>query len=107
MCFEPLTEATCRVLRVCRHAMCEECLNRVNPKVCPLCRAAFTTVDVLSKEQLTTAAGDDGADEGAAGAGSSADDFKTPAHTAATKAVEDSEDDSAASDANDDSESDE
>ena len=59
VCLEPLAEAAARVLRACKHTLCEACLGRiaaVQPARCPLCRAGFTPRDVLSKDQLAAAA---------------------------------------------------
>jgi SWI/SNF-related matrix-associated actin-dependent regulator of chromatin subfamily A3 len=61
ICSDPLTDATARILRACRHAFCDSCISswasvaRHGPS-CPLCRSAFTPADMLSKEALTAAA---------------------------------------------------
>ena len=59
VCLEPLAEAAARVLRACKHTLCEACLGRIaamQPARCPLCRAGFTPRDVLSKDELASAA---------------------------------------------------
>jgi SWI/SNF-related matrix-associated actin-dependent regulator of chromatin subfamily A3 len=59
VCLEPLAEAAARVLRACKHTLCDACLGRIaatQPARCPLCRATFTARDVLSKETLASAA---------------------------------------------------
>ena len=60
ICSDPLTDATARILRACRHAFCDSCISSWasvarNGPSCPLCRTAFTTEDMLSKEALNAA----------------------------------------------------
>jgi SWI/SNF-related matrix-associated actin-dependent regulator of chromatin subfamily A3 len=61
VCLEALTEESARVLRACRHALCDDCLGRLvaagGHVRCPLCRAPFAASDILSKAVLLEAAG--------------------------------------------------
>ena len=47
VCMEVQTETGIRVLRSCRHALCQECADKLvsgasdGSAVCPLCRAVF------------------------------------------------------------------
>ena len=54
VCMEPQTEATCRLLRHCRHALCQDCVVKITAEApggtahCPLCRDAFKYGDPQS-----------------------------------------------------------
>jgi len=59
ICLEELSEESARLLRACRHALCDGCLGRLvagGGAKCPLCRAPFGQADVLSRAALEAAA---------------------------------------------------
>lgn len=87
VCLDPLTEDKLRMLRGCRHTMCEECCNKLlgekKEALCPLCRTPFARTEVLDAERVREAAADvereagDGEEVKKAG-GEEDDDAKMP-----------------------------
>ena len=33
----------------CDHSLCKDCLEQINPKICPMCRTSFEMKDVVCK----------------------------------------------------------
>ena len=68
VCLDPLTEDKLRLLRSCRHTLCEDCCNKllvqkVAEKVaCPLCRMQFVKSDVLEADKVREAAAENDID---------------------------------------------
>jgi SWI/SNF-related matrix-associated actin-dependent regulator of chromatin subfamily A3 len=88
ICFEELSEEKTRLLRACRHSLCDTCAEAMlqkPPCACPLCRAPFGRNDVMESASIREAAGpaEEGDDEGANG-----DDLKPAAGAAAGAAAE-------------------
>lgn len=78
ICMEELGEETSRILKKCKHVLCETCVEALlgkPPCSCPLCRAAFTRQDVLDAFSVREAAGEnERKDAAATGADRSSED---------------------------------
>jgi len=60
ICFEELSEDKTRLLRACRHSLCDTCAEAMlqkPPCTCPLCRAPFGRNDVIEPASIREAAG--------------------------------------------------
>lgn len=75
VCLEPVEAADARVLRGCGHGFCHKCLGNMcvvagdgrgnsGRSNCPLCRATFTTADIMAGADLEKAGGGAGGQDG-------------------------------------------
>jgi DNA repair protein RAD5 len=60
ICLETLTEETSRILKTCKHVLCEVCseglMTSGRSLTCPLCRAPFTKEDLIEAASIKEAA---------------------------------------------------
>lgn len=56
VCMNELEEENAAILRDCKHIFCEPCLNQIQNSKCPMCRAPYTSDDVVKKKTAEQAA---------------------------------------------------
>lgn len=48
-CRSELEEESTMILRECKHAFCQPCLNNIQNQICPICRVPYGPDDIISK----------------------------------------------------------